>query len=290
MKNPASLLLFLISVSSACAADELAVAHARTFRNLAAIDVRAAVDVLAGGSLPDRAGDLFARPLEAAAFFTHSWIFVQGGEAGSFAAGFYDVWTDGLLALRFERGPEGVRAAGLRLLEPGGGPPADAAEPGALELRLAAAQRAFRGAADELLAGKPAGPTGPTLLALRARLATRVERMRGALGPEAPPASAALKRAVLELLDEVQQAPAGAPPDPATAAVPGLEALLREPRAWRMRLTPVELTSRQDGTWVAALASSSDVDRLVIAIVDPRAAGRPVRSVALRDLAAGRAR
>lgn len=75
-------------------ADDRAVAWARTFRNLAGVDFRAAGDVLGGGG--DLAmGGLFERRVDAAAFFSTAFLFVQP-DAGGFVAGFHGSFPSGV--------------------------------------------------------------------------------------------------------------------------------------------------------------------------------------------------
>lgn len=258
-------------------ADDRAVAWARTFRNLAGVDFRAAGDVLGGGG--DLAmGGLFERRVDAAAFFSTAFLFVQP-DPGGFVAGFYNVWVHALVSIRFEASGGAFRVASVRVQDLGAAP--DRAGAGDLEVRVAGARKAFGEAADALAGRTALPPDAGATAAVKARLTSYVTRMRDAF------ATAPRRRAVLELIEHLQNAREPRAEDSGPDAPAGLADVLRQAPEWRAELAPVFWFDEPDGAGAVVLAASSDSGRLVIVFLTAGSVATPIRAVVLRDIAAG---
>ncbi len=287
-----------------------ALAVSRSFRNMAAVDFASAKQMAATSAFVEKwgtqTGGLFDNRLDSAAFFSHALTFINPTAQDRFVAGFYNIWIDGLLVVRFDwqKSTREYRIAAFTLTEGRGAEKTAGSyfpdiEQGTdvealLRRRLELAVRTFTIASVDLLSGKD-GSGGVVVKDMAIRLKDYESKMRQTLGPETPKRMTALKNTYEEVAAVLQKKPAvrrAGDRKPASDALtePELVPVLAEPYQWRMRLSPVYAVYCGDRASVVILAAGDEPSKLAVVSVDPSSEKRKVKDSRMFDLEERRAK
>jgi hypothetical protein len=259
----------------------------RAFRGVALVDWTTAMNMMA---LPETRqawsrenGGVFDKPIDSAAFFSHSILLYSGETPERWTGGVYNPDLDQCLLLTFVwlKDVREYRLADFAWI-PGedAGPDLTAiGDAGEIEkrfrARLVKVYQAGRETAKKMTAGVPPGPAAERLAAARqaaVRLTAYRTRMRAMLAPDGAPEQAALRAAVSELMRRLKiPEPPGKPGAVSNDPVALLKQQVERPAA----LFPV-FVSRNDKAWVVTFSSARDPYQLVLAAFDT---GREVRLV-----------
>lgn len=266
----------------------------RAFRGVAQLDWPTALNMMA---LPETRlawsrenGNLFAKPIESAAFFTHAVLLFSGETEERWTGGVYNPALDQWLLLTFVwlKDTREYRLADFAWVPGADAGPDPAALGEADEIgkrfrdRLAKAMPAGEAAARKMTAGTPIGTANDRLAAAR-QAATRLKayrtRLRTLLAPDGAPEQAGLRAQVAGLMKLLKT------PDPKEKMDAGTKEFFTRIRRDVERpeaLFPI-FVSQKDNAWVVTFSSPQAPYKLLLATFegsrDVRLVGTDVRDI-----------